>query len=152
MLAVPQRVLGRQDFGVRHVEHGPDAPGHGGVGECVLVDDRAARRVDEYGVGAHGADEFPGDQSARLGQQRGVHTDRVAAPEQLREVHAPHAEPCGLGVVDVGVVQQHLDVVRAEQVDHPAADEGGGQDADGAAVVADGARVRSQSVRARAAR
>ena len=112
-------------------------PVDGGVREGVLVDDRAAGGVQQYGAGAHGVDQCAVDEAAGGGQQRGVDAHDVAAREEFTERDRLGAECAGLLGGDVRVVQQDGQVVRAQQFDDAAADEGGGQDAHRAAVVAD---------------
>lgn len=115
MLAVPQQVVGGQDFGIGDVEYGVDAAG---------MESSRARP----------------DRATGRRQQRRVRADGVAAGERLRQPRRLHAESGGLGRVGVRGVQQHLEVARAQQLDDPAADERGRHDAHGAAVVADADR------------
>ena len=57
-------------------------PSRSAVGERVLVDDRAARGVDEDRRGLHARQRVGVDEVARLGRQRGVDRDEVRALER----------------------------------------------------------------------
>ncbi len=60
--------------------------------ECLLVDDRAACRVDEEGRRLHACERLGVDQPARLGRERTVQRDDVGAREQLLERQIARAE------------------------------------------------------------
>lgn len=133
--SVPREPAGG-DVGFGDVEDGVEAAGDEVRGEGGGVDQGAAGGLDEGGTAleegeAPGIEHVPG-----LGELGGVDGDHVAAGGEFVEACGFGAECAGLGGVDVGVVQQDLQVEGAEQVDDAPADPGGADHADGAPVVA----------------
>ena len=85
-----QRVVGGQRLGVGDVERGArrSVPSLQRRGERALVDDRAARGVDEDRGRLHQPQRFGVDQVAGLLGQRAVDRDEVRALQQLEDVGA----------------------------------------------------------------
>lgn len=100
-----------------------------------LVDEGAPGRVDQGHAVRHRRQLRRADHAVRGRELGRVDRDDRAAGAQFVEADELHA---GRRDVDVRVVQQDLDVEGAQQVDDPAADARGADDADGAAVVAPG--------------
>ena len=89
-----------------HVEGGArELPRADRLDQRVLVDERAARRVDEPRAVAHLGDRLAVDQAARLVRQRGVERDDVGGAEQLLErLRLLDAEVAEAVAPDEGVV------------------------------------------------
>ena len=100
-----------------HVEAGGgDAAGLQGVVQRLLVDDAAARGVDQDQAG-RGLRELVGaDEADRLGGLGQVHADEVGLGHQLVEADHPHAHLGGAAGLHVGVVGDHVHAERGQPV------------------------------------
>jgi len=81
---------------------------------------------------------------ARLGELGRVDGHDVAAPDEVVEADEFHAQGAGGVLVHVRVVEEDVEVERAEKFDYAASDAGGADDADGAVVAAVTGEVRQQ--------
>ncbi len=133
---VVQRRVGRRQFGIRHIQHRVEPPGDQLRQQRRLVDQRAARGVDQRRPVRHrrqlgGADHVAGGRDLRR-----VDRHHLGALAQFVQGDQLDAESRRLGGVHVRVVQQDAQVERPQQLDHPSADPGRADDADRTAVVA----------------
>ncbi len=133
---VVERGVGGQHLGHGDVEHGVEAPGDQLADQRVLVEEGAAGGVDQGGAVAHQGEPAAVDQMVGRREFGRVHADRVGGGAELVQPDQARAEPGGLGLVHVRVVEQQVEVVGAQQFEHAAPDPGGADDADGAPVVA----------------
>ena len=79
----------------------PMDPARQGVEERVLVDDRAARRVDEERIRAHEAQLARADEPARAVGELLVDRDHVRAGQEIVELDPLHADLGGVGRLQV---------------------------------------------------
>ena len=84
--------------------------------QSVFVDDAAAGRVDQIGVGLHQRELTAADQAAGLLGERAVDRDEVGLGQQLVEPDQPHARLLGRPGVEVRIKRQRrLHAEPAEQ-------------------------------------
>ena len=95
-----------------------DVPGAHGLGQRVLVDEAAARGVDDDHARLGERELVLADQADRLGGLRQVDGDHVGATEQIVEREQLDAELRGAGGRDVRVVGDEGDVERREPLRH----------------------------------
>jgi hypothetical protein len=101
--------------------------------ERLLVDDAAARGVDQQRAALHLGHRRRPDEAAGLVGQRRVAGDEVGAGEELVQVDQLHAEPRRRLAADERVVAQHLHLEAARAVGGDAADVAESDDAEGLA-------------------
>ncbi len=102
-----------------------------------LIDDGAARGVDERRAVLHQRELARAEHVARFRQQRYVHRRDVGVRQQFRQADLVCAEFAHLQRRQVRVVHQHLHVERSQQFEHFATDVRRADHADGFFVVAD---------------
>ena len=109
----------------------------------MLVDDAAARRVDDPHARLHLAQRLFADESDRVGRLRQVHGDEVRLGEQLVEGDHPDAELRGACGLDVGVVGHEPHAERREPLGDEQPDAPEADDADGLVGELDAGELRA---------
>ena len=125
-----QRIVGRHGFDGEDVQtRRGESPVPERIDQCLLVDDRTARGVDEHRVALHQGQRFGVEQGRRLLRQRQMQRHDVALGEQLgQRTPARGAVVPGAGVHDRAAHGEHDpldllgDVAIADQADRAAAD------------------------------
>ncbi len=108
VVEVEQRALGRR-FAGEHVHRGPcHVPRLAGGGERGLVDDAAARDVDEPDAALHGGDGRSVDHSFGLPRARKMHGDEVGLLERSAEASHLDTDPGSPLRGHIGVVGDDL--------------------------------------------
>ena len=137
VLELEQRAVGARLLG-EHVEPGgADAALLEGVVERLLVDDAAARGVDEHEVGAGLGELVLADEPEGLRGLRQVHRHEVGLLDELLEGHQAHAHLGGTAGLHVGVVGDDPHPEGAQPLRDEHADAAEADDADGLLVELD---------------
>lgn len=84
------------------------------VGECLVVDEGAARRVDEGGSVPHQGQAATVEHADGLRCDRCVQAHHVAAAQQFVEVHLAPAQRTGLGLAQIGIADEDVQVEGAQ--------------------------------------
>ena len=121
----------------------PTWPGAHGLGQGVLVDETAARGVDDDHARLGERELVLADEPDGLRGLGQVDGDQVGAGEQLVEREQLDAELRGAGGRDVGVVGDELDAERGEPLRHQLADLAEPDDAHGLAGQLDTGEARA---------
>jgi len=103
-----QRIAGRRLLG-EHVEGGAgDLAGIERDAQGVLIDQAAARAIDDAHALLHCGDRLAVDDAFRLFRERRVQGDNIGAPEQLGELDLVHAQLRRALGREEGIIGDHL--------------------------------------------
>jgi hypothetical protein len=139
---IVERVVRWQDLGFGDVQDRVDPSGNQLFFQGTLVHDLAAGRIDDRAAVAQPGQLGCTNHSDRLCRDRHMDGHYVAAGHQLVQGNELHSEGRGLSFPQVRIVDQDLELERAQELNDFAADAGGPQEADSFLVVSGSGKLQ----------